>query len=66
MNSNVIYFYYRWKAFVYLPYSPVGAQVVHVASWKPGYGLVPANGHTLFPEKYRKWAKLNSIDEAVT
>ncbi|XP_063875823.1 ionotropic receptor 21a-like [Scylla paramamosain] len=44
-----------WKAFVYLPYSQDGGQVVRVASWKQDYGLVLANGYTLFPDKYKNF-----------
>ncbi|XP_050733474.1 uncharacterized protein LOC127007030 [Eriocheir sinensis] len=44
-----------WDAYVYLPYTPNGAQVVRVASWKRNYGLLPSDDYKLFPEKYKNF-----------
>ena len=41
----------------YLPYSPVGPQVVTVASWRPSLGLLPAQ-NIIFQEKFAKYVSL--------
>ncbi|XP_063886358.1 uncharacterized protein LOC135114385 [Scylla paramamosain] len=41
-----------YPVFTYLPYTPAGPQVVHVASWTPLLGVVVTEGHMLFPEKF--------------
>ncbi|XP_071534086.1 ionotropic receptor 21a-like [Panulirus ornatus] len=42
----------RCGVYTHLPYSPVGAQVVRLASWTPARGLVLNARHKLFPDKY--------------
>ncbi|XP_045114477.1 uncharacterized protein LOC123506447 isoform X3 [Portunus trituberculatus] len=37
-----------------MPYSPSGAQLVRLASLRPGHLLVFLKNRTLFPEKYEK------------
>ncbi|XP_045111731.1 glutamate receptor ionotropic, kainate 2-like [Portunus trituberculatus] len=41
-----------YPVFSYLPYTPAGPQVVHVASWTPLLGVIVTEGHMLFPEKF--------------
>ncbi|XP_063875821.1 uncharacterized protein LOC135108590 [Scylla paramamosain] len=41
-----------WQIFVHLPYSSSGAQVVQVATWKPGHRMVYFKNRVFFPDKY--------------
>ncbi|XP_037782037.1 uncharacterized protein LOC119578541 [Penaeus monodon] len=41
-----------WRVYAYLPYSPAGSRMVHVASWTPRKGLVIKPPLALFPEKF--------------
>ncbi|XP_063875883.1 uncharacterized protein LOC135108648 [Scylla paramamosain] len=43
------------QLFVYLPYSPIGPQVVRVASWTAGNDIVLVPERPLYPEKYNNF-----------
>nr|XP_045622055.1 uncharacterized protein LOC123772730 [Procambarus clarkii] len=45
---------HRWDTYTHLPYSQLGPQVVHVATWTPARGLVLLSQHHLFPQKFKK------------
>ncbi|XP_063875820.1 uncharacterized protein LOC135108589 [Scylla paramamosain] len=45
---------YRWQGYVHIPYSPTGAQVKRVGSWRQTNSILLADSQ-LFPEKYRSF-----------
>ncbi|XP_071547698.1 ionotropic receptor 93a-like [Panulirus ornatus] len=50
--ANEIDMLFDRSVYVYLPYSPRGAQLLRVASWTPNLGLRVIGQASLFPEKF--------------
>lgn len=45
----------RFGLYANLPYSPIGARVVRIASWNPSRGLYFHDAFNIFPQKYSKY-----------
>ncbi|XP_069191348.1 ionotropic receptor 93a [Procambarus clarkii] len=52
LNLEPTFNHLRVGVYSHLPYSPEGAQVVKVATWGPGPGLVWTSARSLFPAKF--------------